>query len=269
MDIDEVEVREAMKEIRTPLTPWLLLLLVIVGGGAAIYWLRAELELEKFKATSNETALKEVAAKLDTAQRESTELKGKLQQTDRERTELAALSQRLSTDVLAKEEEINRLKTTKDQLEEKLKKEIGNGEIRLSQDGGRLRVDLVDKILFDSGDATISKRGEEILTRVGQILAKVQDKQIQVSGHTDTAPISTKLAAMFPTNWELSTARATNVVRFLEEKAAVPGGMLVATGHGPYRPVGSNSTAQGRARNRRIEILLTPAIQPVPKPGRS
>ena len=103
-----------------------------------------------------------------------------------------------------------------------MKDEIAKGDIQLSQSGGKLRVDLVDKILFDSGEAVISKRGEGVLARVGAVLATMDDKQIQVSGHTDSNPISEKLAAQFPTNWELSVTRAVNVVRFLEEKANVP-----------------------------------------------
>lgn len=121
---------------------------------------------------------------------------------------------------------------------------------------------LVDKILFDSGEAAISKRGEEVLARVGAVLAAIDDKQIQVSGHTDRTPISDKLTGQFPTNWELSTARAINVVRFLSEKASVPPQRLVASGYGEYHPIANNKTAAGRARNRRIEILLTPSLAP-------
>jgi chemotaxis protein MotB len=118
-------------------------------------------------------------------------------------------------------------------------------------------------VLFDSGEAEISPRGQEILMRVGQVLSKIDDKQIQVSGHTDDAAISDKLVAKFPTNWELSSARAVNVVRFLNEEAKVPGRRLVASGYGPFHPISSNATPQGRARNRRIEILLTPVIESV------
>src|SRR6185312_4221537 len=127
-------------------------------------------------------------------------------------------------------------------------------------------MDLVDKVLFDSGEATISTRGAEVLQRVATVLASIDDKQIQVSGHTDDSPISPRLTAQFPTNWELSTARATNVVRFLSEKGGVPGKRLVASGYGPYQPIASNNNAAGRARNRRIEILLTPLLESVPKP---
>jgi chemotaxis protein MotB len=154
------------------------------------------------------------------------------------------------------------LKGTYDKLEEKMKDEIDKGDIRLSQSGGKLRVDLVDKILFDSGEAVISKRGEGVLSRVGGVLATMDDKQIQVSGHTDSNPISEKLAPQFPTNWELSVTRAVNVVRFLEEKANVPAKNLIATGYGQHHPIASNKSAAGRARNRRIEILLTPSLDP-------
>ena len=90
----------------------------------------------------------------------------------------------------------------------------------------------------------------------------MDDKQIQVSGHTDSNPISEKLASQFPTNWELSVSRAINVVRFLEEKANVPAKNLIATGYGQHHPIASNKSAAGRARNRRIEILLTPSLAP-------
>ena len=108
----------------------------------------------------------------------------------------------------------------------------------------------------------ISKRGEGVLARVGAVLAAMDDKQIQVSGHTDSNPISEKLASQFPTNWELSVSRAINVVRFLEEKANVPAKNLIASGYGQHHPIASNKSAAGRARNRRIEILLTPSLAP-------
>jgi chemotaxis protein MotB len=123
---------------------------------------------------------------------------------------------------------------------------------------------MVDKVLFESGEAVITKRGEEVLSRVGSVLARIEERQIQVSGHTDDSPISSRLVGTFPTNWELSTARATNVVRFLQEKAGVPAARLVAAGYGPFHPIASNATPSGRARNRRIEILLTPALEPTP-----
>jgi chemotaxis protein MotB len=103
-----------------------------------------------------------------------------------------------------------------------------------------------------------------VLGRVGAVLARVADRQIQVAGHTDDSPISARLVSRYATNWELSTARATNVVRFLHEKSRIPPRRLAASGYGPFHPVASNATPAGRARNRRIEILLAPEIDPVP-----
>ena len=121
-------------------------------------------------------------------------------------------------------------------------------------------MDVVDQILFDSGSATLSGRGGEVLERVGAVLAQLEDRQIQVSGHTDDSPITDRLQATFPTNWELSVTRAVNVVRFLTEHAHVRAKHLVASGYAATQPVSSNASPQGRARNRRIEILLMPAV---------
>jgi chemotaxis protein MotB len=181
-----------------------------------------------------------------------------------ERADLLALRNELSVQVQAKEEELQRLQGTYQELESKMKEEIAKGDIRLSQSGGRIKVDLVDRILFEVGDASITERGSGVLSRLGSILASVADKKIQVSGHTDDQPISDRLRDRYPTNWELAAARASNVVRFLEEKAGVPGRRLVAAAYGPWEPISSNRTATGRARNRRIEIVLTPALAPAP-----
>jgi chemotaxis protein MotB len=168
----------------------------------------------------------------------------------------------LAKSVEEKSSELATLKGTTDKLREKMKDEIAKGDIQLTESGGKLRVGLVDKILFDSGEASISKRGEGVLARVGAVLASIEDRQIQVSGHTDNEPISDKLKHQYPTNWELSVARATNVVRFLQEKASVPADRLVASGYGEYQPIASNRTAAGRGKNRRIELLLTPSLAP-------
>jgi chemotaxis protein MotB len=175
---------------------------------------------------------------------------------------LEAAKAELSKSVEAKEGELNELKGTYDSFREKMKEEIARGEINLEQTGGKLRVGLVDKVLFDPGEAEISKQGEGILTRVAEALAGIPDKQIQVSGHTDKMPINSKLIEKYPTNWELSTARATHVVRFLAEKANVPPQRLVASGYSEFHPIASNKTPAGRAKNRRIEILLTPMLAP-------
>ena len=235
--------------------PWIMAFLALAGAAGGGYWLHQ----------GRQNARQDAAAaqqKARAAEDEKAELAQKLEKLESEKAELAKEKEDLSKDVQAKTGELAALKGTYDKLEEKMKDEIDKGDIRLSQSGGKLRVDLVDKILFDSGEAVVSKRGEGVLARVGGVLATMDDKQIQVSGHTDSNPISEKLAPQFPTNWELSVTRAVNVVRFLEEKANVPARNLIATGYGQYHPIASNKSAAGRARNRRIEILLTPSLDP-------
>jgi len=157
-----------------------------------------------------------------------------------------------------KETEISTLKETYDELVVSMQKEIEQGQIKITQLADRLSVSMVDKILFPSGEAKITPDGLEILERVGNVLKDTPSKIIRVEGHTDNVPIHPRLQKHFPTNWELSTARATNVVRFLQEKTGIDPKRLQAIGMSEYRPTASNSTEQGRTQNRRIEIILLP-----------
>jgi chemotaxis protein MotB len=157
-----------------------------------------------------------------------------------------------------KEDEISRLKGTYETLMEDMKKEIEDGQIKITQLADRLSVSMVDKILFPSGEAEITPAGLEILDRVGKVLKNTEGKIIRVEGHTDNVPIHPNLQKKFPTNWELSTARATNVVRFLQEKVGIKGTRLQVIGMSEYSPVADNKTPEGRSQNRRIEITLLP-----------
>jgi chemotaxis protein MotB len=237
--------------------PWVLLVLVLGGAGYGAYW-----GMKERGRLMSQTSAATVEAATATAKKK--ELEAKLAALETEKAEVITARDALAKSVEAKSSELAELKGTYDKLQEKMKEEIAHGDIQLTQSGGKLRVGLVDKILFHSGEAGISKRGEGVLGRVGAVLAGIEDRQIVVSGHTDTTPISDKLKTQFPTNWELSTARATNVVRFLAERASVPAGRLVASGYGEYEPIASNKSPAGRARNRRIEILLTPSLAPKP-----
>src|SRR5207302_3845906 len=122
----------------------------------------------------------------------------------------------------------------------------------------KLTLNMVEKILFNSGQADVKESGKKILDSIASALKKIQDKDIRVEGYTDNVPLSPKLRDRFPTNWELSTARASNVVRYLEEKAGLDPSRLIAAGFGQYHPISSNDTDEGRAQNRRIDIVLVP-----------
>src|SRR5207302_4047171 len=122
----------------------------------------------------------------------------------------------------------------------------------------KLTLNMVEKILFNSGQADVKESGKKILDSIASALKKIQDKDIRVEGYTDNVPLSPKLRDRFPTNWELSTARASNVVRYLEEKDGLDPSHLIAAGFGQYHPISTNDTEEGRAQNRRIDIVLVP-----------
>jgi len=117
---------------------------------------------------------------------------------------------------------------------------------------------MVDRVLFDSGHAQVKLAGMKVLKQVGDVLSEITDKQIRIEGHTDNVPISTKLQDKFKTNWALSTARATTVVRYLIDQGGVDRQYLSAVGYADTRSVGPNETEEGRSANRRIEIVLHP-----------
>jgi len=157
-----------------------------------------------------------------------------------------------------REEEVLAMKGTYENLLENMKSEIDKGKITITQLKGKLKVNMLDEILFDSGETTIKPQGIEVLKRVGTILLNVKDKAINIEGHTDNVPIGAELSEKYPTNWELSVSRATNVARYLQEKSGINPILLSATGYGEYKPIAPNETEEGKAKNRRIEIVLVP-----------
>jgi chemotaxis protein MotB len=116
----------------------------------------------------------------------------------------------------------------------------------------------LDRVLFASGEAELKPEGEQVLAQVASVLTQHTNRQIYVIGHTDNVPIRGSLYGRFSSNWELSTARATAAVRYLTEKAGVNPAMLAAVGYGEYHPIASNATPEGRAKNRRIAIVIVP-----------
>ncbi|MFB0517512.1 MAG: OmpA family protein [Candidatus Neomarinimicrobiota bacterium] len=154
--------------------------------------------------------------------------------------------------------DLERLHAFQQQLEQSLRAEIDRGEITIAELRGRLSINIVDQILFLSGETEVRQKGQEVLNRVGDVLKNVKRQRIQIAGHTDNVPVGEKLQHLYATNWELSTARATTVTRLLIEKYGVNPKLVAAAGYAEYKPVASNETKAGRAKNRRIEIILTP-----------
>jgi chemotaxis protein MotB len=171
---------------------------------------------------------------------------------------IAALQEKADAIERQRKEEILQMRGTYESLLENMKSEIDKGEITITQLKGKLKVNMLDEILFDSGKTTIKPQGLEVLERVGNVLLNVEDRAISIEGHTDDVPIGPELKKKYPTNWELSAARATTVARYLQEKIGIDPKILSGTGYGEYQPVASNETEEGRAKNRRIEIVLIP-----------
>ena len=205
--------------------------------------------------------LAEMTKDRDTRQAESdslsqtiVELRGRIAVLD---TENRKLQQDIVTLKKTQKEKVQKVSTTYQDLLEKMKKEISEGQVTISELKGKLTVNMVDAILFDTGKAEVKQEGLEVLKKVISILKGETEKAIRIEGHTDNVPISGNLAKRFPTNWELSATRAINVTRFLQEQGIDPD-VLSAVAYGEYKPISDNETPEGRAMNRRIEIILIP-----------
>lgn len=195
-------------------------------------------------------------------QRKIASLEQQLNTLEQTRQDLLAtieeLNQALEKEKVAREARLAKVKNTYNQLVGALEDEIKRGELTISNLEGQLSVSLLNNILFDSGKTVIKAEGRKVLKSLGDVLNKFPDKALQIAGHTDNVQISSRLVEQYPTNWELSTARATSVVHFLQDQVGLPGERLIAAGYGEYRPVADNDSLEGRAGNRRIQILLVP-----------
>lgn len=155
-----------------------------------------------------------------------------------------------------------------DDLQNKFKRMIDLGHLKVTTRHGRVVLQLRNDVLFDTGEADVKPAGKTALAEVAGTLKTVSAKRFQVAGHTDTQPITTDKKKEFPTNWELSAARAIAVVKLLTAQGVDPG-ELSAAGYGPYDPVASNATPDGMAKNRRIEITLVPNVADLVAPTAS
>jgi chemotaxis protein MotB len=142
----------------------------------------------------------------------------------------------------------------------KLHSMIDSGQLKVVLRNGRMIIALPNDILFDSGSTALKPAGKAALGNVAAVLANVPDRDFLVAGHTDNVPIKTEL---FPSNWELSTRRAVEVVHLLVADGMSPK-TVAAAGYGEFDPVATNDTPEHRAQNRRIEIVLQPNLSDLP-----
>ena len=182
-------------------------------------------------------------------------------------SEKSALSKRLG----ATKKELTELRAKRAQAEarskvfrnlvKRLKAMIDSGKLKVNIRKGRMIVRLSDKILFDPGRTALKKDGKKALEELSYVLKDIGTRDFLVAGHTDNRPIRTR---RFRSNWELSAARAVEVVKYLQQQGVDPK-HLAAAGFSEYDPVGDNAHAEGRMANRRIEIVLLPNVGELPK----
>lgn len=210
-----------------------LAVVIIVGGGGYALWSnqnahQSEVEKLKASAAAAQVAAADLAAKLS-------EGRSRIDQLEKEK-DSAVQAQK--------------------SLEDEMRTALESRDVTISQLQGKLTVNILDRILFDSGETELKPDGAEVLRKVGAILTQHPGLKIHVIGHTDDVPIRAAARKRFPSNWELSTARATAAVRFLTEQAGIDPRRLGAVGYGEFRPVAENTTPEGRAKNRRIAITI-------------
>jgi len=142
------------------------------------------------------------------------------------------------------------------QLVGSLQNEVNQGNLKIRRYKNMLKVDAADNLFFKSGQTKIRPAGKKVLLSIAETINAHPSKVVRIGGHTDNIPPGKKVRNVYETNWELSAIRATNVVRFLQEKGGVSPERMAAVGHGEFMPIAENNSSANRAKNRRIEISL-------------
>ncbi|MFB6345381.1 MAG: OmpA family protein [bacterium] len=234
---------------------------------------QTEQKLSKTQTELNETStqLKETKEKLKQKNKRINELKKELKTARAAKGDMSARVSTLEDSNTAlksqvdsledrvaklkkKRKRLSNLKQQNKQLQEKLS-DVKNAKTTLRRDN--LVITLESDILFDLGKATLKPQSKQTLNKLANAFAEHENRPIAVEGHTDTLPIET---ARFPNNWHLSAARAVNVVQYLVDERNIAPERFIAAGLGEHHPVATNQTSEGRAKNRRVEIVLYPPV---------
>ena len=192
--------------------------------------------------------------KYDALAAERDQLRAKRDVLEREVATLTASKDKLSNELAVSQIEMAKLRETYDGLVGELQTEVATGRIEIQQLADGIRLNVSDELLFPSGSAELNAAGRSLLSRVAAQI-KAEKSIVEIEGHTDNVGISGTLKQRYPTNWELAAWRATSVVRVLSEAGMDPT-MLRAVSRGPFAPIASNDTPEGRAKNRRTEIIV-------------
>lgn len=209
-------------------------------------------------------------ALLNSSTKEREQLNATLIQKEAELMKKASEINRLSKDLDAREQRVKELESTLNRqdsattfLKNKLMEALTGfnaSDLSIVQKDGKIYVSMSDKLLFKSGSFTLDEKGKDALGKVAQVLKKQNSFNIVVEGHTDNVPYKSP-QGMIKDNWDLSVMRATTVTKVLVDDNKVDAKRVVASGHGEFSPVGSNADEEGKAKNRRTEIILSPDLK--------
>lgn len=236
----------------------------------------ALLELDKTRSSLSE-AEKTISDQNAQIEGQLREIKVNNDVIERTKSELIALESKRSHLQHAYDDEQIRLSESESQLEtmrqieaetkkrneiyarfvSELQKMIDGGQLTVSIEQGRIVINLPENVLFKSGSATVNSDGQEALKQIASVLKEFSDRRFQIEGHTDNVPIK---SSRYPSNWELSTSRALSVLHLMIEEG-VQADNVSAAGFGEFHPRGDNETTEGRALNRRIEIIMQPNLE--------
>lgn len=253
----------------------LMMLILILIGTVGCVSKSQHLELQQAMAVEQAQAIETQQAmedRIDVLTNDMLQLQEENENLERRHENVLEINNQLHEEVLqlegqlkksetiiqTQEKVIEDFKQARKNIEESLRDQIAAKDVMIEEMEGKLKVTFLDKILFSTGSDTINKPGRVALMQIAQSLKEGTPHQIVVEGHTDDVPIGPVLADRFPSNWELSAARAIAVVRFLEEKAGLDPSHLSASAYSYHRPLASNEKESGRSKNRRIEIILAP-----------
>ncbi len=244
---------------------------------------RDKLQSELLAATNNLSTLQNSYAALEKNSDEALQANMKknrelLAQLDAKEKALAAEQDRLNkmqADLKERSQRINELESmiaskeaSMKRLKETLSKALNSFEgkgLTVYQKNGKVYVSMENKLLFQTGSWAVGAEGRRAVVEVGKVLAQNPDISVLIEGHTDNDKILGNLGGGIENNWDLSTKRATAIVNILAENASITKQNLTAAGRGEFAPVASNDTADGKAKNRRIEIILTPKLDEISK----
>ena len=253
----------------------MLIVLLLSSCVAKKKYLDSQLALRYSKSDSARLANKvndlqqtigQLQGQVATLEGSSKDLQNQLSQAAKDAQNKGSQLQLSQQQLLDQQQRLKQLQTLIDQQKaksEELRKRMADAlagfnsnELTVSQKNGRVYVSLQESLLFPSGSAVVNPKGKQALAKLAQVLNVNPDISVNIEGHTDSIPIRGK----YEDNWALSVARATSIVRVLVNDYQVDPVRVIASGHSQYDPVAPNETAEGRAGNRRTEIILSPKL---------